>query len=35
MNMLATVARLKQPGTELVGETSEQFAKLIGKETKL
>lgn len=35
MNTPATAARLKQLGTDPVGGTSEQFAKLIGSEAKL
>lgn len=35
MNTPATAARLKQLGTDPVGGTSEQFAKLIEKESKL
>lgn len=35
MNTPATAARLKQLGTDPVGGTSEQFAKLIASEAKL
>ena len=35
MNTPATAARLKQLGTDPVGGTSEQFAKLIANEAKL
>ena len=35
MNTQATAVRLKQMGTDAVGGTSEQFAKLIASESKL